>query len=125
VRFLKGVQLKGSGAPDVWWFRADGRKMTRRDWQAGEPLLGMFLNGREIPTPGPHGEEIEDDSFLVLFNASAEGQAMVLPHRRFGPQWALELSTAEPSAEADGAGYGAQTEIQLPDRSVTVLKRLR
>jgi glycogen operon protein len=125
VRFLRGVQLKGSGAPDVWWFRADGRKMTRRDWQDGELLLGMFLNGREIPTPGPHGEEIDDDSFLVLFNASAEARAMTLPRRRFGAQWALELSTADPSAEPGGARYSAQDEVPLPSRSVTVLKRVR
>ena len=47
--------------------------MTRRDWQDGEHVLGMFLNGREIPTPGPRGEDVEDDSFLLLFNAHARG----------------------------------------------------
>ena len=55
--FLRGEEGERSGLPDVWWFRADGRKMTRRDWQGGEHVLGMFLNGREIPTPGPHGED--------------------------------------------------------------------
>ena len=24
----------GSGAPDVYWFRPDGRKMTLRNWRA-------------------------------------------------------------------------------------------
>jgi glycogen operon protein len=124
VRFLKGVQVMGSGAPDVWWFRADGRKMTRRDWQDGDPLLGMFLNGREIPTPGPHGEEIDDDSFIVLFNATPDERSVMLPRRRFGAQWELELATAEPAAPG-GESYGAHTEIQLPGRSVTILKRVR
>ena len=32
-RFLRGEEMKGSGLPDVWWFRAEGRKMTQRDWQ--------------------------------------------------------------------------------------------
>jgi pullulanase/glycogen debranching enzyme len=52
-RFLAGRETMGSGLPDAWWFRSDGRKMTRRDWQSGEPVLGLFLNGEEIPNPGP------------------------------------------------------------------------
>ena len=37
------------GLPDVWWFRPDGRRMTRRDWDGpGGPALGVFLNGDEI-----------------------------------------------------------------------------
>ncbi|PZS11294.1 MAG: glycogen debranching enzyme, partial [Solirubrobacterales bacterium] len=43
--FLRGRDIDDSDLPDVWWFRPDGRKMTRRDWQDGEPVLGMFLNG--------------------------------------------------------------------------------
>jgi glycogen operon protein len=122
--FLRGQELKGSGLPDVWWFRADGNKMTRKDWQGGEHVLGMFLNGREIPTPGPAGEEIEDDSFLVLFNAHHEDRAMMLPRRRFGAQWELELSTADPSAAPGSTRYGARTEVPVISRSLVVLKRV-
>ncbi|HEY2162333.1 MAG TPA: glycogen debranching protein GlgX, partial [Solirubrobacteraceae bacterium] len=43
--FLRGREVNGSALPDVWWFRTDGRKMTSRDWQHGEAVLGMFLNG--------------------------------------------------------------------------------
>jgi glycogen operon protein len=122
--FLRGKEIKGSGLPDVWWFRADGLKMTRRDWQDGEHVLGMFLNGREIPTPGPYGEDIEDDSFLVLFNAHDEDRSIMLPRRRFGAQWALELTTADPGAQAGSARYGARTEIPVLSRSIVVLKRI-
>jgi glycogen operon protein len=121
--FLRGRELKGSGMPDVWWFRADGRKMTRRDWQDSEPVLGMFLNGREIPNPGPHGEEIEDDSFVLLFNAHREDRAFMLPRRRFGAQWALELSTADPDAEAGSHHYGARTQVTVMAHSLLILKR--
>jgi hypothetical protein len=34
---------------------------------------------------------------------------MLLPRCRLGAQWALELSSAEPGAEPDGAPYGART----------------
>jgi isoamylase len=121
--FLRGGQVKGSGLPDVYWFRPDGRKMTRRDWQDGEPVLGTFLNGKEITTPGPFGQEVQDDSFLLLFNADGQDHVFMLPRRRFGARWALELSTAEPEAQPGSALYGARTEVELTSRSVLVLKR--
>ncbi len=124
ARFLRGKEVKGSGLPDVWWFRADGLKMTRRDWQSGEPVLGMFLNGREILTPGPYGEDVEDDSFLVLFNAHHEDRQIMLPRRRFGAQWALELSTADPAADPASVNFGARTEVPIVSRSIVVLKRI-
>jgi glycogen operon protein len=123
-RFLVGRELMGSGLPDVWWFRVDGRRMTRRDWESGEAVLGVFLNGAEIPTPDQYGEEIFDDSFLLLFNAHAEDRVFMLPPRRFGARWALELSTADPGAEPESAGYGARTEVAVMSRSIVVLKRV-
>jgi glycogen operon protein len=122
--FLRGKELKGSGLPDVWWFRADGLKMTRRDWQGGEHVLGMFLNGREIVTPGPRGEDVEDDSFVLLFNAELEDRVFTLPRRRFGAQWALELSTADPEAEPGSEHHGARTELNVVARSIVILKRV-
>jgi glycogen operon protein len=122
--FLLGKETKGSGLPDVWWFRADGLKMTRRDWQDGEHVLGMFLNGREIPTPGPHGEDIEDDSFLLLLNAEDEDRVFMLPRRRFGPQWVLELSTADPAAQPGSTAHGARTQVTVKARSIMILKRV-
>jgi len=60
--FLTGEERQGSGAPDVWWFRPDGRKMTQADWSRGDAFaLGAFLNGAEIPTLAPDGEPVADD----------------------------------------------------------------
>ena len=51
--FLTGEERQGSGAPDVWWFRPDGRKMTQADWARGDAFaLGAFLGG-QIPTQTP------------------------------------------------------------------------
>jgi isoamylase len=122
--FLRGSELMGSGLPDVWWFSPDGLKMTRAAWQDGPHALGMFLNGREIPTPGPHGEVVDDDSFVLLFNADWEPHSFLLPRRRFGAQWALELSTAEPEAESGSVRYGARTEVSVPAHTTVVLKRV-
>jgi isoamylase len=122
--FLRGVEIKGTGLPDVWWFRPDGRKMTRGDWQQGERCIGMFLNGREIATPGPHGEDIVDDSFVILFNAHDEDRTFVLPRQRVGRRWCLELSTAVPEIEPGGVEYEARAEVAVMSRSILVLKRL-
>ena len=120
--FLRGQEVNGSGLPDVWWFRTDGRKMTARDWQHGEAVLGMFLNGEAILNPGPHGEEIEDDSFVLLFNAHAEDRTFKLPRKRMGARWELELCTADPTAPAGSAGYDAQAQINVTAHSITILK---
>ncbi len=120
--FLRGEEGERSGLPDAWWFRPDGRKMTRRDWNDGEHVLGLFLNGREIGMIGHRGEEIEDDSFIVLVNAHHEDRTFMLPRRRFGAQWTLELATADPAAAAGSASYGARTEIDVTSRSIVILK---
>ncbi|HSC90093.1 MAG TPA: glycogen debranching protein GlgX [Gaiellaceae bacterium] len=121
ARFLEGRETMGSGAPDVWWFRPDGRRMTQADWRRGDAYtLGVFLNGREISTPSPTGDAVVDDSFLLLFNAWDGAIAFTLPPRRFGRRWALALSTAEP--EADGDPFPARGLVPVEGRSVVVLQ---
>ena len=106
--FLTGEERQGSGAPDVWWFRPDGRKMTHADWARGDAFaLGAFLNGAEIPTPATDGAPIVDDSFLVLFNSWREPVTFVLPPARFGRRWAHELCSADPELEPNGTAFPA------------------
>jgi glycogen operon protein len=110
-----------SRLPDVWWFRTDGRKMTRRDWQgASGATLGVFLNGAELRSSTPDGEPVVDDSFLVLFNAHQDDAVFTLPPRRFGSRWELELSTAAPHASGS---FVAREQVTLEARSVVVLCR--
>ena len=98
--FLTGEERLGSGAPDVWWFRPDGRKMTQRNWRDDNALtLGVFLNGSEIPTLTAQGAPVIDDTFLILFNAWDGPIAFTLPSVAFGRRWAHELSTAAPELE--------------------------
>jgi glycogen operon protein len=123
--FLEGAAADGSSLPDAWWFRPDGHKMTQRDWNEGEPVLGLFLNGDAIPTPGPRGEEVDDDSFLLLFNAHSEEREFTLPRPRLGSQWELELSTVDPAAAPGSSRHAAQEQLSLPPHSLLVLKRVQ
>jgi isoamylase len=122
--FLRGQPVNGSPLPDVWWFRVDGRRMTAKDWEHGEAVLGMFLNGKAIQLPGPHGEEVEDDSFVLLFNAHAEDREFKLPRRRMGVRWELELTTADSTAQPGSASYDAASLINVMAHSITILKRV-
>jgi isoamylase len=124
--FLTGEARQGSSAPDVWWFRPDGRRMTLADWSRGDAFaLGAFLNGAEIPTETAHGEPIVDDSFIVLFNAWREPVTFVLPPARFGRRWAHELSTAHPALPPNGTTLAARAEVPLEGRALRVLRRVR
>jgi glycogen operon protein len=124
-RFLEGKEVGASGLPDVWWFRPDGRKMTNRDWQdGGARVLGVFLNGIHITGQTRTGEPIEDDSFLLLFNAYHEDMRFTLPVRRFGAAWTHELCTFDPSTEAGSGRFGARSELTVSARSIKVLRRL-
>jgi isoamylase len=120
--FLTGRENRGSGLPDVWWFRPDGRRMTQKDWQRDDArTLGVFLNGAEIPSRNADGDEIVDDSFLLLFNAHFEPVVFTLPTRRFGARWEIELSTGE---GATGDVIPNRADLPVQDRSLILLRRV-
>jgi isoamylase len=126
AHFLAGLQLDGSGLPDAWWFRADGRRMTKRDWADGElRTLGVFLNGDELKDETDDGQAIVDDSFLLLFNAHFEDVEMRLPNKSFGREWTVVLSTAEPERPPGDETIAAAAAVGLSARSLLVLKRVQ
>ena len=123
--FLTGEERMGSGAPDVHWFRPDGRKMAQRNWQAGDwATLGVFLNGAEIPTTSRTGSTVIDDTFAILFNASQEDVDFRLPAVSFGRRWALELSTADSSPAVGDAVHAARSPVPVASRSLSLLRRI-
>jgi isoamylase len=122
--FLTGG-TSGSGLPDVWWFRPDGRKMTQRDWGRGEAkTVGVFLNGGEIPRHSPRGDDLRDDSFMLLFNGHYEPITFHLPTRRFGLRWTVVLSTADGHFGDGGEVVAARGAIEVTSRSIVILRRV-
>jgi isoamylase len=121
--FLAGEQ-SAPGLPDVWWFRLDGRRMTRRDWENHDQrALGVFLNGEATDARDRHGRPVHGDSFLVLFNAHHEDTVFRLPAARFGGRWNVELTTAAPEIEAGAQEYRSRGDCYVTARSITVLRR--
>jgi isoamylase len=118
TKFFEG---KGEQLPDVWWMRPDGRRMTRRDWDNTESrAIGVFLNGEELKAETKDGEEVRDESFLLLFNAHFEDITFRLPARRFGAHWELVLATGR--FEGDRLTPGADVAVET--RSIAVLRRV-
>ena len=97
--------------------------MARRDWAVPGGPVGIFLNGDAIRSVTPEGEPVHDNSLLLLFNAHYEPVQFVLPPRRFGSQWQLELSTADPDAPPQIVS--AREVVPIEARSVRVLSRRR
>ena len=81
------------------------------------------MNGDEVAHHTPRGESVRDDSFLLFFNTYHEPIAFRLPTRRFGARWQLELSTADPDAEAGSRTWSARDELEVESRSIVVLRR--
>jgi hypothetical protein len=58
----------------------------------------------------------------VLFNAHHEAASFLLPTRRFGSRWSLELSTSDPDRSAEL--LYSRVRLHLDPRSLVVLRRL-
>jgi glycogen operon protein len=123
ANFLEGGVARDGQLPDAWWFRPDGLKMTRHDWDDGDPAVGLFLNGEAIPARGPRGEPIRDDTFVLLFNATDSEREFMLPRQRMGRQWAHEISSFDPEAAPGSATHRAHTKVPVPAHSALVLRR--
>ena len=120
-RFFQGRPIHGSFLADVGWLAPDGHEMTEQEWVSGHVrCLGVFLNGDAIGEPGPRGEQVTDDSFLLLLNGAAERVGFVLPDDRWAPAYDLELDTAD-DGRAD-TSFKAQSIVDLESRSVVLLR---
>ncbi|MBM7169739.1 glycogen debranching protein GlgX [Streptomyces sp. G44] len=126
-RFFHGRPVQGTRdeLSDIAWFTPGGAEMEDSDWNASHMrALTVFMNGNAISEPGPRGERISDDSFLLLFNASPEPLEFVVPVNH-GHQWQVVVDTACPEGVPEGAGpkVRAGDRLTLTDRSLTVLRR--
>ena len=123
--FFHGRELHGSGVSDIGWFDLSGEEMTDEQWSEGyAKSIGVFLNGDELPDPGPHGEQLTDASFLMLFNGAESSMPFVLPADRWGERWATVIDTNDPLLDELDVEYKAGDEISVEARSIVVLQRV-
>ena len=105
---------------DIVWLTPAGLEMTDADWHTGYARsLGVFLNGDAITEPGPWGDDVRDQSFLLLFNANREPVTFALPGGRLGVGWEVLIDTA---TGGTAIGTRAGRSIELTGRSIMVLR---
>ncbi|MBB4916510.1 glycogen debranching protein GlgX [Streptosporangium saharense] len=118
-RFFHGRRAE-DGTRDIVWFTPSGEEMSAADWHTGyAKSLTVFLNGSAITEPGPRGETIVDDSFLLLINGHHEDLAFTIPDGRYGAHWQPVLNTAE---ENDATTWPPDAHVPVTSRSIRILR---
>ena len=124
-KFFHGRKIRGSELEDVKWLRPDGREMDDEDWETHfVRSFGMLLGGDAMMEWNDEGERVYDDTFLLLFNAAEDAVAFTLPRTPRPAGWARVLDTAVPAAGQTEETHEARTSIELPGRSMLVLRRV-
>ncbi|OHB67517.1 MAG: glycogen debranching enzyme GlgX [Planctomycetes bacterium RBG_13_62_9] len=124
--WYQGRSIRGSVAlDDIGWFRPDGSGMSAEDWQQGYiKMVQIFLNG-DLGYVDKRGERVQDDDFLILFNAHDED---VFFHMALTDQerpWQIVLNTSTRIEDGEeGEKQAEGMEIKAEGRSVIVLTRL-
>ncbi|MFN8040162.1 MAG: glycogen debranching protein GlgX [Acidimicrobiales bacterium] len=125
-RWFGGRPIRGRGTREIAWLRPDGAEMTDDDWDTGfAKAVGLLLDGTAIPWPGPRGEPVVDDRFLVLFNAHHEPLPWTLPRHLDvdeGPPIDGEAAAGGPS---DHGGRPAAGGCELPAAWLVVVDTAR
>ncbi|ADG74640.1 glycogen debranching enzyme GlgX [Cellulomonas flavigena DSM 20109] len=123
-RFFAGAAEHGgeSDLRDIAWMTPTGGHMSDEAWSSDHAFAVMvFLNGDAIDEPDLRGEEVVDDSFLLLFNSHWEKKQFQLPGAEYGAEWTAVLDTD--SQVAPGRKVRSRGRVTLAPRSMVLLTR--
>ncbi|MDM9385677.1 glycogen debranching protein GlgX [Chlorogloeopsis sp. ULAP01] len=124
-KWFQGRAIHGSGVNDIAWFNPDGGEMTEEQWNVGySKAICIFLNGEEIATPGPRGERIIDDSFLLFFNGHYEMLEFHIPKGLQDWEWLTIIDTTKPRFVQRGKRYIDDKPVEVDARSLVVLQKM-
>jgi isoamylase len=123
-RFFHGRKAE-DGTRDIVWLTPAGEEMSASDWHTGyAKSLVVFLNGNAITEPGPRGEQIVDDSFLLLINAHHEDMTFTLPEAKYGKKWQMVLDTADETLKdrpVPNAFWVPEGAVEVASHSMQIL----
>jgi isoamylase len=123
-RWFEGRRVRGEDVRDIGWYKTNGSMMSEEDWQIGyAKSLAVFLNGDAIPSPGPRGEKVVDDSFLILFNAHRKAVTFDMPQDLGDFEWQVILDTAHEITCTDLVG--AYDSWPVEGWSVVLLQQIK
>ncbi|PUZ25907.1 glycogen debranching enzyme GlgX [Chitinophaga parva] len=124
-RWFQGQPIRARAAEDIAWFTPEGQEMGQEQWDAAfAKSVGIFLNGHGLHAVGPHGEQMIDDSFYIIFNAHHDALDFMLPEPKYGKQWCVMLDTDKatlPEKDSSPVCKSGET-IPVAGRSIVLLK---
>ena len=124
-KWFQGRAIHGAGISDIAWFNPDGSHMTDEQWEIGyAKSIGVFLDGNQIPSPGPQGQRISDDSFLLFFNAHYETMEFTLPSELEEKEWVKVIDTKEARFVQEEIAFTKGQAVPVTERSLVVLRCL-
>nr|WP_246283930.1 glycogen debranching protein GlgX [Nocardioides perillae] len=119
--WFEGRPALQDGPKDLAWLHPSGREMTPDDWHDdGLRVVGMFVSGAPLRSPGPRGEQQVDKSFVIWLNASPDPVTLHLPENDWVHAGSVVLST-DP-AVPEGTRVVAGGDVDLAGRAVLVLR---
>jgi glycogen operon protein len=112
------------GPKDLDWLHPSGHEMTGDDWADNAlTIVGMFLTGDPLRSPGPRGEQQWDSSFLIWLNAEADPVDVTVPANDWVKAGEVVVSTCPDHPV--GTAVKAGEVLTLGGRSVVVLRETR
>jgi glycogen operon protein len=124
-RFFLGHPAGDGHLADIAWLTPSGREMRNADWGTPGCAMTVFLNGDALTEPGPHGERLRDDSFLLMLSAERHPLEFTVPGVKYGESWAVVADTATdgPADPATPPELAAGDRVTLTGNSMLVLRR--
>jgi glycogen operon protein len=121
-RFFHGKAIHGAGdAREIMWLDATGNEMTADAWHTGfARSLGVLMYGGNIDID-EHGEPINGNAILLLFNADAAVNVPFKMPKAPDKPWELLLDTGRVGRPPDKIGE----QYELCSSSVAVFRSRR
>src|SRR6476646_10752149 len=119
--WFEGRPAIRGGPKDLAWLHPSGREMTGDDWHDESlAVVGLFVSGAPLRSPGPRGEQQVDKSFMIYLNSGHKPARLEIPEQTWVQAGEVVLSTDFKLPVGTPVKVGDR--ISLGSRSVLVLR---
>jgi isoamylase len=123
-KFFQDRAIRGSAERDITWLRADGEEMTDAEWgEEAQQVIGLCLGGDALPEVDEQGNQVTDDTFLVLLNGSQEPIEFTLASGLGAGRWELLVDTSTADSPPEPRTIPSGDAYPLEARSLVLLRR--
>ncbi len=124
-KFYQDRSIRRSDVKDIVWLRPDGQEMTDEEWSAGwVRCLGVMLNGETLDHVDEKGDQLVDDTFLLMLNCHHEPIKFYLPQSPQSKDWEVVIDTNDPEETFDRR-TPAGKPIELARQTLILMRECR